>query len=206
MMHMTENTLSVRQVCLEKHKMRRRQALWWTLPIIILLLLGPLCSAQEESASKPTLSYTLGPGDEILVKVYGEEDLSVSVILVGEGSFNYPFLGEIKAEGLTVAELEQLITKGLRGPYLRDPEVTVLIKEFRPFYLSGEVARPGGYPYRPGLTLEKALTLAGGLTERASRKKITVLRASAEGKEKQSIRLDEPVYPGDIITVRRSFF
>lgn len=179
---------------------------WWSLAIVIFLLFGPLCSAQDETSSERTPSYTLGPGDEILVKVYGEEDLSVSVILAETGNFNYPFLGEIKAQGLTVAQLEQLITKGLKGPYLRNPEVTVLIEEFRPFYLNGEVERPGGYPYRPGLTLDKAITLAGGLTERASRKKIVVLRPGTNGKEKLTIKLDEPVYPGDIITVRRSFF
>lgn len=184
----------------------RRQQHWWPLTVVVLLLFGPLSSAQEETSSVSTPSYKLGPGDKILVKVYGEEDLSVSVILAETGSFNYPFLGEIKAEGLTVAELEQLITKGLKGPYLRNPEVTVLIEEFRPFYLNGEVERPGGYPYRPGLTLEKAITLAGGLTERASRRKIFVLRPGAEGKEKLAIKLDDPIYPGDIITVRRSFF
>lgn len=182
------------------------QQLGWPLAIVILLLFGPLCSAEDEITSVPAPSYTLGPGDEILVKVYGEEDLSVSVILAETGSFNYPFLGEIKAQGLTVAQLEQLITTGLKGPYLRNPEVTVLIEEFRPFYLNGEVERPGGYPYRPGLTLDKAITLAGGLTERASRKKIVVLRPGAKGKEKLAIKLDDPVYPGDIITVRRSFF
>ncbi|MGI9288679.1 MAG: polysaccharide biosynthesis/export family protein [Pseudomonadales bacterium] len=194
----------MRSVNIKQGDMKREP--WWPLTIIILLLFGPLCGAQDESASNPAPSYKLGPGDKILVKVYGEEDLSVSIILAETGSFNYPFLGEIKAEGLTVAELEQVITKGLKGPYLRNPEVTVLIEEFRPFYLNGEVARPGGYPYRPGLTLDKAITLAGGLTERASRKKIVVLRPGTGGKEKLAIKLDDPVYPGDIITVRRSFF
>lgn len=204
MMQTRENTIKVRSAYFKQVKMRQEP--WWPLSIVILLLFGPLCNAQDETGSESAPSYTLGPGDKILVKVYGEEDLSVSVILAETGSFNYPFLGEIKAVGMTVAELDELITKGLKGPYLRNPEVTVLIEEFRPFYLNGEVARPGGYPYRPGLTLDQAITLAGGLTERASRKKIIVLRPGAEGKEKLPIKLNDPVYPGDIITVRRSFF
>ncbi|MGI9295677.1 MAG: polysaccharide biosynthesis/export family protein [Pseudomonadales bacterium] len=197
---------SAQQACLAQHKMRRGQEPWWLLAIIILLLLSALCSAQNDTANKTTPPYTLGAGDKILIKVFGELDLTISVILTGSGSFSYPFLGEIKALGLTVAELEQLITKGLKGQYLLNPAVTVLIEEYRPFYLNGEVKQPGGYPYRPSLTLEKALTLAGGFTERASRKKIIVLRAGANGKEKQSIGLNDPVYPGDVITVHRSFF
>lgn len=195
------NRALIRFACIPRQPHR-----WWLLAVIALLLFGPLCSAQEEGNSAPTAVYKLGPGDRILIKVYGEADLSVSLILAETGTFNYPFLGEIKAQGLTVAELEHQITAGLKGPYLRNPEVTVLIEEFRPFYLNGEVERPGGYPYRPGLTLDQAVTLAGGLTERASRNKIVVQRPGAKGTEKLAIKLDDPVYPGDIITIRRSFF
>ena len=195
------NKALIRFACIQRQPHR-----WWRLAVVALLLFGPLCSAQEAGDSASTAAYKLGPGDQILVKVYGEQDLSVSLILAETGRFNYPFLGEIKAHGLTVAELEQRITEGLKGPYLRNPEVTVLIEEFRPFYLNGEVERPGGYPYLPGLTLDQAVTLAGGLTERASRRKIVVQRHGAKGREKLAMTLDDPVYPGDIITVRRSFF
>ncbi len=180
--------------------------LFITMLLLAMLLPPQLSGAEEDDSSAPTAAYTLGAGDEIVVKVYGEQDLSMGVILAQKGSFNYPFLGEIKAQGLTVAELEQLITTGLKGPYLRNPEVTVAIKEFRPFYLNGEVERPGGYPYRPGLTLEQAVSLAGGLTERASKRKIDVLRSAAGDKQELTLKLSEPVYPGDVITVRRSFF
>lgn len=183
----------------------QRHLYYWPL-LAVTLVFAQYGSAQEDMTKAPTAAYTLGVGDEIMVKVYGEQDLSMGVILAESGSFNYPFLGEIKAQGLTVAELEQLITGGLKGPYLRDPEVTVSIKEFRPFYLNGEVERPGGYPYRPGLTLEQAISVAGGLTERASKHKVNVLRSAAGGKLELTLRPDEPVYPGDVITVRRSFF
>ena len=122
------------------------------------------------------------------------------------GTLNYPFLGELKVEGLTVSGLEQLITRGLKGPYLVDPDVTVSIIEYRPFYLYGEVLKPGGIPYQPGLTLQKAIALGGGFTERASRRKITVIRAGDASATDSPIDLDDPVHPGDVITVPESFF
>ena len=103
-----------------------------------------------------------------------------------------------------MSELEQLITKGLKGPYLVNPEVTVSIREYRPFFLHGEVQQPGGIAYQPGLTLQKAIALAGGFTERAARKKIMVIRAG-DGVERP-IRLNDPVKAGDVITVYQSFF
>lgn len=183
----------------------RKQHYWWPL-LFIMLLQGQLSSAQENPTKASVAAYTLGTGDAIIIRVYGEQDLSMDVILAETGSFNYPFLGEIKAQGLTVAALEQLLTTGLKGPYLRNPEVTVSIKEFRPFYLNGEVERPGGYPYRPGLTLEQAISLAGGMTERASKRNIDVLRSAAGGKQELTLKFNEPISPGDVITVRRSFF
>ena len=151
-------------------------------------------------------SYTLGPGDQILINVFGEADLSMDVRLNDTGRLNYPFLGELNVEGLTVAELEQLITSGLKGDYLIDPAVTVSIAEYRPFFLHGEVALPGGIPYQPRLTVERAIALGGGFTERASRSRIEVIRANDPTETAVSIELSDPVYPGDIITVNQSFF
>lgn len=122
------------------------------------------------------------------------------------GLLNYPFLGELKVAGLSVTELEQLITRGLKGPYLVNPDVTVSIKEYRPFFLHGEVEKPGGIPYQPRLTLEKAIALGGGFTERASKKKISVIRAGDTNSIAKRIKLSDPVYAGDVITVNQSFF
>ena len=120
----------------------------------------------------------LGPGDQIIITVFGEEDLSMDFRLNDSGRLNYPLLGEIVVEGVTVAELEQLITRGLKDTYLLNPAVTVSIAEYRPFFLNGEVRQPGGIPYQPKLTVERAIALGGGFTERASRSKIEVIRAS----------------------------
>ena len=149
-------------------------------------------------------SYRLAAGDKVAISVFGEDDLSMSFTVSEDGLLNYPFLGQLKVTGLTTPELERSISNGLRGDYLINPEVTVRIEEYRPFFLNGEVNRPGSYEYKPGLTLEKALALAGGLSPRAARGKIEVKRASSDTFVR--IRMDEPVYPDDIINVPQSFF
>ena len=171
--------------------------------VLTLCLINTGAAAGEPSGAD---TFKLGPGDHILIDVFGEEDLSMDVQINNSGTLNYPFLGELTVEGLTVRGLEQLITQGLEGPYLVDPDVTVSIKEYRPFYLYGEVLKPGGIPYQPGLTLQKAVALGGGFTERASKKKITVIRASDTNASAKPIELNDPVHPGDVITVHESFF
>ena len=190
-----EGRLSVRR--------RHRSYLKLAMPVLVLWLAGT-----GEAAEAPDLADTfrLGPGDRISINVFGEEDLSMDVELNNTGTLNYPFLGELKVEGLTVSGLEQLITQGLKGPYLVDPDVTVTIIEYRPFYLYGEVLKPGGIPYQPGLTLQKAIALGGGFTERASERKITVIRAGDPDSIGRPIDLDDAVYPGDVIKVPESFF
>jgi polysaccharide export outer membrane protein len=150
--------------------------------------------------------YKLGPGDRISIKVFEEEDFSMDVRINDTGRLNYPFLGELVVQGLTVTELEQLITRGLRGSYLRDPTVTVLIAEYRPFFVNGEVQKPGGFPYQPKLTVEQAIALGGGFTQRGSHSRIDVIRASDPQHKPARVELTDPVFPGDIITVKQSIF
>lgn len=168
------------------------------LAFVILLLAVTAAAAQQSEA------YRLATGDEVAISVFGEDDLSMNVTMTDDGVLKYPFLGEIRVAGLTVPELERAIADGLRGDYLINPEVTVAITQYRPFYLNGEVNRPGSYEYQPGLTVEKALALAGGLSPRAARGKIEVKRASSDSF--QRVDMDEPVYAGDIINVPQSFF
>ncbi len=177
------------------------------LPLVAAMALLWLIAvdAMADALTSPD-AYKLGPGDQILINVFGEDDLSMDFQLNDTGTLNYPFLGELTVAGLSVTELEQLITRGLKGPYLVNPDVTVSIKEYRPFYLHGEVERPGGIPYQPGLTLEKAIALGGGFTERASKKKITVIRAGDTDQIARPIKLNAPVHAGDVITVPQSFF
>ena len=165
-----------------------------------------LCWIGGASAGDALSEYKLGAGDKIAIYVFEEPDLSMEYTLSDAGTISYPFLGEIRVLGSTVGELENRITAGLKGPYLVDPKINVTIKEYRQFYIHGEVTKSGGYSFQPGLTLRKAISIAGGLTERASEKKIFIIHDSDPSKEKRQAGMDEPVFPGDTITVEQSFF
>lgn len=169
----------------------------------VLLCIGSAAYSQDISGVE---GYRLGAGDRIVITVFGEEDLSMEVRLNSEGTLTYPFLGEMKIEGLTVGELEQKIVAGLKGPYLVDPDVTVSIDEYREFFVYGEVERPGSYPYQPSLTVEKAVAVAGGFTERAARNKIDVTRAKSASAGATRVKLSDEVRAGDVITVYQSLF
>jgi len=168
-------------------------------------------SAQAQTQAQTqaqNLSYSLGAGDLIYISVYEEEDLSFEVLIGESGNVTFPFLGEIRVTGNTTNGVESIISRGLiDGEFLIRPEVTVNIVEYRPFYIDGEVEEPGSYPFEPGLTLRKAITIAGGFTERASRSKISIISAAREsGEPVEAESLEISVNPGDIITVDSRFF
>ena len=171
-----------------------------TLSLVLLTFSAPSMSQQDRA------SYKLGAGDHIIIKVFDEADLSMDFSLNESGILNYPLLGELKIAGLTIVELEQLITSGLKGDYLISPDVTISIEEYRPIYIVGEVKRPGSFPYQPALTVKKAIALAGGYTERAARNRFSIVRANDSAQTTRGIRGNEAVKPGDVITVSRSFF
>lgn len=167
-------------------------------------------SMAEQLASSPSVSlsnYKLGAGDVVTIRVFGEDELSRERIrLTDAGTLQYPVIGEIVIKGMTTGDLQRLITEGLRGKYLVNPRVAVLIDEYRPYYINGMVFNAGGFPYRPGLTVLKAIALSGGFKERASKEKIYIIRADDPTQSQQRVELNSPVYPGDIITVQDSFF
>jgi polysaccharide export outer membrane protein len=151
--------------------------------------------------------YRLGPGDTVSVVVFGEPDLSVSSRVADNGRIAYPFLGEVEVAGQTPAQLETALAKRLKGDYLVDPKVSVSISQYRPFFVNGQVRSPGSFPFQPGMTVRKAISLAGGLSERASERRIVLIPENArEAKTGRNVTLDDPVGPGDILTVEESFF
>lgn len=172
--------------------------------VCLLLVLG-CCTGLGAQADSMSL-YKLGAGDVIQVYVFDEPELSLEYTLSDAGTISYPFLGEIRVRGMTPGELEQAITAGLKGPYLVDPKVNVTIRQYRQFFIHGAVRNSGGYPYQPGLTLRKAITLAGGLDDNAIEKKIYVIRDHEQGGQRQPIGMDDPVNAGDTVTVEKGFF
>ncbi|MDB6050927.1 MAG: capsular biosynthesis protein [Pseudomonas sp.] len=169
--------------------------------LITVLLL--VCSVPVLAAGQ----YQLSSGDVININVFGETDLSFKEIRLNDaGTFSYPFIGEINAKGLTPAQVEKLITDKLKDGYLVAPRVSVSVLTYRQFYISGEVKLPGGYPFQPGLTLDRAIAVAGGLTERASDKRITIVRGADPTRSSIKASLNTLVEPGDTINIEQGFF
>lgn len=174
---------------------------------IFTLLIGLSLLGTSPAHANADAQYRLASGDVIRISVFGEPELSIDEIrLTDAGSLSYPFIGEVRANGRTARELEQLLTTKLKGDYLVDPRVTVSILKYREFFISGEVKAPGGYPYQPGLTLRRAVALAGGLTERASENRITIIRDKDPSRKPQKATLDTELEPGDTITIDQGFF
>jgi len=183
--------------------LRIKQTFGCVLIAFFTLVLGawsPMGEAQEDS------SYRLGPGDQIKIAVFGEDDLTFDALLSDGGTLSYPFLGELKLRGQTISQLQNTITAGLADGYLINPKVTVTITQYRPFYINGEVRQPGGYPFQPGLTVLKAISLAGGFTERSARDGIYLQQEGRETHPPAKVGLDDRVKPGDTISVKQSFF
>lgn len=164
-------------------------------------------AADAGSAQSSLSVYKLGVGDVISVQVVGEDDLKREKVRLSDaGTLSFPYLGEIRVRGLTVGELEGFITNGLKGRYLLNPQVTVTMHEYRNFFVNGMVEKPGGYAYIPGLTVRKAISLAGGFKERASKERINVIHEDDVKGNAKRIALDAPIRPGDVLTIEESFF
>jgi len=179
--------------------------------VMALLLMGsPVAQAQAKTGNDAVSllsTYKLAAGDVITIRVFGEDDLSREKIRLSDaGTIPYPVLGEVKALGLTIGEIERSITAGLSVRYLVNPRVSVTIEEYRPFYINGMVEKPGAYPFQPGLTVLKASSLAGGFKERASFSKISIIREDAPKAGPQKAEINTPVNPGDTIFIEESFF
>jgi protein involved in polysaccharide export with SLBB domain len=150
--------------------------------------------------------YQLSVDDQISVSIFNEPELNiVNVKISTSGRISMPLIGQINVKGLTITELEKNLVQQYLNGYLKKPNVTVTIIKYRPFYINGEVNNPGSYEYRKGLTVQKAVTLAGGFTERASTKSIS-LKSEDDITRKNSVSLADEVQPGDVLTIGASFF
>ena len=177
--------------------------LFFPFTLLAILFFSGLATAQDDASE-----YRLDQGDRISILVFDEPDLTLEAEVGANGIINYSYLGDIQIAGRTTQELEQTLTERLKDGFLVNPSVNVSIVEYRPFYINGEVRSPGSYPYEPGLTVEKAIALAGGLTDRASTRKMYVLRndESQASSKQQKQRMSSKLFPGDILTIREGFF
>jgi polysaccharide export outer membrane protein len=151
-------------------------------------------------------AYRLDAGDKLRVVVYGQEGLTNTYAIDAGGSITMPLIGSVPARGRTPAELASAITARLRGGYIRDPSVAVEIEAYRPFFILGEVAAPGQYPYVPNMSVESAVAIAGGFSPRAKRDRVTLTHTDTSGSSRYVVPLGTPLGPGDTVFVGERWF
>jgi polysaccharide export outer membrane protein len=150
--------------------------------------------------------YVLGAGDKVRVTVYGEDSLSGEFVVAGNGKISFPLIGEVQAAGLTVKDFLTQVTTLLSDGYIRDPKVNAEVLNYRPFYILGEVNKPGEYPYTNGLTVLNAIATAGGFTYRANTKSVFIRRANESSEHAYLLSTVPSVAPGDTIRIAERFF
>lgn len=174
----------------------------------------PVASSPVQEGGMPVgatpapATYVLGPGDRIRISVYGEDRLTGEYVVTSTGELSFPLIGNVKVTGLSVADLQSLLRNKLAAGYLKDPRITAEVLVFRPFYVLGEVARPGQYPYVDGLTIQQAIATAGGYTYRAKRSRIYLRGPQQSSENEVDLKKNplKPIQPGDTIRIGERFF
>lgn len=150
--------------------------------------------------------YRLDSGDKLRIVVYGQEGLTNTYAVSAGGSITMPLIGAVRARGLTPAQLAASVTARLKNGYLREPYVAAEVETYRPFFILGEVAAPGQYPYVPNLTVESAVAIAGGFTPRAQRDGIRLTRTMGDGTSVALVPPTTLMKPGDTVVVGERWF
>src|SRR5487761_1931515 len=167
--------------------------------------------AQEAYAAAPMpaahdTAYRLDAGDKLRVVVYGQEGLTNTYAIDAGGSITMPLIGAVAARGKTPAGLAAEISAKLRNGYIRDLSVAVEVEAYRPFFILGEVAAPGQYPYVPNMSVESAVAIAGGFSPRAQRDRVTLTHTDNAGPSRAVVPLGTPLSPGDTVLVGERWF
>lgn len=150
--------------------------------------------------------YRLDAGDRLRIVVYGQEGLTNTYAVDAGGSITMPLIGAVRARGLTPVGLAAEITSRLKNGYLREPYVAAEVETYRSFFILGEVAAPGQYPYVPNMTVESAVAIAGGFTPRALRGSIKLTRMGEVGSVQAVVPPGTLLKPGDTVVVAERWF
>lgn len=172
-------------------------------PVAMANELEPVAEAAALSAPS---EYRLGPGDKLRVIVFDEAELTGDFSVSGAGIASLPLIGDVPAAGRSVEQFRLEVEAAYRKGYLKDPRVAVEILNYRPFYILGEVNRPGEYPCIHDLTVMKAVATAQGFTYRANARIVFIKHAHEKTEHKERLTPDTPVEPGDTIRVAERFF
>jgi protein involved in polysaccharide export with SLBB domain len=167
----------------------------------------------ETTAAGPTTGrsaglddYRLDSGDALKITVYNEPTLSGPFMVDGQGDISMPLIGEVTAKNLTVRELQRAIEAKLRDGFVREPQVSAEVVNYRPYYILGEINQPGEFPYISGLTVMNAIASAGDFTYRADKRRIFIKRVGNPNEEEIELTPSTPVRPGDTIRIRERLF
>jgi protein involved in polysaccharide export with SLBB domain len=191
--------------------MPRFSSVLWALVALVFVLPGVARSGTDPSArlsprAEAGESYQLGTGDKVRVIVFGEDDLGGEFQIDSNGRISLPLIGEIQAAGETAASLEEAVEGKLANGYLQSPRVSVEITTYRPFYVIGEVNKPGEYPYVNGMSALNAIALAGGYTTRAKESTIYIRRNGRTNEEEVAADQMTRILPGDVVRIPISPF
>lgn len=178
--------------------------------VAVTSLMLAACQAQSgnrlQHASIAAAPYQLDTGDQLRIIVFDQENISNVYTVDASGSIAMPLIGVVAVRGLTTTALERSIGAKLQNGYVRNPDVTVEIQAYRPFFILGEVRNPGQYPYVAGLSVKTAAAVAGGFTERASKRRAILTRRADGVPQRRVVKTDIPIQPGDTIEIVERLF
>ncbi|HYD72921.1 MAG TPA: polysaccharide biosynthesis/export family protein [Candidatus Binatia bacterium] len=183
-----------------------RRALLAGLPLGAGLVAGACQTVPStpDEVARP-VEYRLGPGDQLRISVFNEAELTGQFVVGSQGTISYPLVGDVRAGGLTIPEFTDALRQALLQ-YIRQPNVSVEVANYRPFFILGEVQRPGTYPYSASLTVLNAVATAGGFTYRANRGRVYIRHANEQEERAYPLTIATPVLPGDTVRIGERLF
>jgi polysaccharide export outer membrane protein len=176
------------------------------LQLFLILLVVPLaaCSLSGRASTYPAEvrgPYTLDGGDVLRVTVYGDDTLSKTYNVDDGGTISFPLVGPVPVRGMTTGEAAGALAAALADGFMRNPNVSIEIDTYRPFFIQGAVKNAGQFPYVSNMTVRAAVSTAGGYSDTANRNRVTIYRKQGSQMVKSTVDLDFPISPGDTIVV-----
>jgi protein involved in polysaccharide export with SLBB domain len=166
---------------------------------------GSVSQGDSQALQRSLSDYKLGPGDQLRISVFDEPSLSGEFVVSPQGKISFPLLEEVNAQGLTVKEFNKSLETALLT-YVRAPRVSSEVLVYRPFYILGEVVKPGTYPFAAGLTVQNAAATAGGFTYRADTRRVFIKHVGEERETAYPLTSQTPVQPGDTVRISERIF
>lgn len=166
----------------------------------------PFGPSGEVTTYEFSQGYRIGAGDRLTIRVLGQRDLTGDYLVDAAGNISMPLVRSLPVAGLSTPEIENQITERLKQGFLRDPSVSVQLAIARPFYIMGQVNSAGSFAYRPGMTAQNAIAMAGGYSARADQTSVLVTRRQLHGTRTYRVPVTTQIHPGDVVFIRERWF